>query len=190
MTIFDWLTKNIEWLFSGVAVAVVGALWRWIVNRKANNATASGMPENILSITSNNQSGGITAHTVNVHEIQRAFLRTDARATLLARFDGMSAYLHRYSESPEVNAFCKELVAALIESGWNARESMAHGGDSSIENVVIEINAMLKVGDHSRLAATCLKEVLTDQGFNVELFTLSQNPLPENSMYLRVGPAV
>ena len=188
MNIFDWLAKNTEWLFSGVAVAVPIALFGWFFSRKAKTASETDLPKEFHSVTSHNQSGGITAHTVNVQEIRRTFPGEAPGVRSLADFSGTSAYLHRYTESSEVNSFCKDMVAVLNEFGWSAMESAHHIGDSSVENVVLEINETPRDGDRSQIAATCLQKMLTEQGLNVVLNKLKRNPLPDNSMYLRVGP--
>jgi len=188
MTIVDWVSKNVEWLFSGIAIAVPLAVLGWLANRRKKGNATEATPAIVHSVTSHNQSGGITAHTVNVQEVRRSLSSGNAGAPQLSRFPATSAFLHRYSELPEVSSFSADILQTLRNSGWNAVESNSHIGDSSIVNVVIQVNAALEAGDQSIDAAAALEELLAGQGIAVQTTKLAHNPLPKNSMYLRVGP--
>ena len=188
MSIVDWVIKNAEWLFSGIAIAVPLAVFGWFVDRRKSGNAAEATPTIFHSVTSNNQSGGITAHTVNVQEVRPSLSSGNTAAPQLARFPATSAFLHRYSELPEVVSFSANIIQMLRNSGWNANESAAHIGDSSIVNVVIQVNAAPEADDKSIDAAAALEQFLTGEGIAAHTTRLPNNPLPKNSMYLRVGP--
>lgn len=188
MTILDWVGKNVEWLFSGSAVAVPLAVFGWRASRRTRGNTTQATPTIVHSVTSQNQSGGITAHTVNVQEVRRSLSSVEAGSPGLARFPATSVFLHRYSELPEVGRFSAEIIQTLRNSGWNAGESCAHSGDASISNVVIQINAAPQSDDHAIEAALALQELLATRGITVQTTKLANNPLPKNSMFVRVGP--
>jgi hypothetical protein len=188
MTIVDWISKNVEWLFSGIAITVPLAVLGWFANRRKKRNAGEATPAIVHSVTSHNQSGGITAHTVNVQEVRRSLSSGNAGAPQLARFPATSAFFHRYSELPEVGSFSANILQMLRNSGWNAIESASHIGDSSIVNVVIQVNAALEADDQSIDAAAALEKLLAGEGIAVQPTRLAHNPLPKNSIYIRVGP--
>ena len=160
----------------------------WFAHRRKKRNAGEATPAIVHSVTSHNQSGGITAHTVNVQEVRRSLSSGNAGAPQLARFPATSAFLHRYSELPEVGSFSANILQMLRNLGWNAIESASHIGDSSIVNVVIQVNAALEADDQSIDAAAALEKLLAGEGIAVQPTRLAHNPLPKNSIYIRVGP--
>ncbi len=184
----EWVTRNFEWLFSGVAVAVPLAFFGWVWKRGESRKFTRGDTHVVQSVSSHNQSGGITAHTVNVQELRRSLPSGGDGIDELSRFRTTSVFLHRYSDSSEVARFSDDVAQLLRLSGWRVIESSSHIGDSSVADVAIEVNAGLQVGDESMEAASTLEEIFNRGGIAVQTRKLSDNPLPKSSLYLRVGP--
>lgn len=64
----EFIQKHYEWLFGGLGVAILG----WLVSLiKAQFLKPSVPVVNDQRVVSNQQSGGITAHTVNIGEPKR-----------------------------------------------------------------------------------------------------------------------
>ena len=61
-------------------------------------------------------------------------------------------------------------------------------GDFYLVNVVIQVNAALEADDQSIDAAAALEKLLAGEGIAVQPTRLAHNPLPKNSIYIRVGP--
>lgn len=52
MGILDWLSKNVEWVFSGIGVSAFAGLWRWM-RKKASAGSPTMAVENHNSVTIN-----------------------------------------------------------------------------------------------------------------------------------------
>jgi hypothetical protein len=143
-------------------------------------------PNSVVSI---NQQGGITAGTVNVNikPAQRQ-LPIEILHKQLAPFSGMRAFFHWRADDNESSIFTENLEKCLIKSGWLATRSVAHIADASMSNVVIEINDKLASLDKTNEAASSLARLLKNQNIAVSITKNSNNPLPANAMYIRVGP--
>ena len=183
----DWLIKNSEWLFSGIFVAVPIAVIGWFYSRRKDRS--QGTPVSSVAITSHNQSGGITAQTVNFSPPQRQLSDKAKADNTLAAYAGTCAYVHTYSDSSEVAALTQELSTFLSKAGWAPHSSCNHFGDASIVDVVLEVNLTTEGSDKSKNAAAKLSEVLGSSEITSRIDELPLNPLPPNAMYLRVGPA-
>ena len=187
----DWLIKNGEWLFSGIAVAVPLALLGWIFSavkrRRIRPDQAITAPAQV-TVTSHNQSGGITAQTVNISAVSRQLAPEREDSHSLRAFAGTNAFIHTYSESREVANFALELVELLSRAGWNAGISVQHTGDASISDVIIEINSVSTGQEHARGAARKLQSILGAKTIASRIAELSPSSLPANSMYIRIGP--
>jgi hypothetical protein len=76
----------------------------------------------------------------------------------------------------------------LKTAGWVVKQSAPHIADESMSNVIIEINHDSPNGDNSLAAALLLGNILKNSKIAVSLMKHGNNPLPINSMYLRIGP--
>lgn len=183
----EWIIRNIEWLFSGIAVAIPLAVIGWLLGRRKTQSHAAPSLSSV-NITSYNQTGGITAQTVNVSPPCRTLPLVESSKTALETYAGTSAYVHSYSDSHEVAAFTSQLLAVLSNAGWSARMSVPHTGDTSVSEVLIEVNAASRDMSAPIAAARQLSETLNTFQIHSKIDELRSAPLPPNAMYVRVGP--
>jgi hypothetical protein len=169
--------------FSGLGVAILGWLGSLI---KALFWKPSVPVVNDQRVVSNQQSGGITAHTVNIGEPKRQ-LQSPQRVAALQIYR-IQAFGHVYGDSLETSTFWNNLLECLKSAGWTILKSAQHSGDHSIQNVVLQINASVPDGDESSRAAAALNALLKEEGITSRVEPLASSPLPPNSMFIRVGP--
>jgi hypothetical protein len=185
----DWIANNAEWLFSGAAVAIPLALISWLVARKGHGQPSElPIPQSQTNITSHNQSGGITAHTVVVERAKSRTFNAHPAAISFEACAGIRIFLHQYSEDSETTTFANDLCAQLVAFGWEIIASGVHSGDPSVFDVALEVNAQLGPNDKSFNAASMLLAVLQTQRIPAVLRRIDANSLPPNSMYVRIGP--
>lgn len=51
----EWIEQNRDWLFSGIAVAVLGGIGKWLCSQRKNSGGTSG--------------GGTSTHSVQQHNV-------------------------------------------------------------------------------------------------------------------------
>jgi len=179
----EFLQKGIEWAFGGIGVAILGWLGLFIREKLMKPSVPV---VNNQSVVSNHQSGGITAHTVNLGEPKRQ-IKTPQQFTALSIY-GIQAFGHVYGDAPETRSFWNNLDEYLKDAGWTVFKSAQHAADPSVQNVVLEINLDIPVGDQSGKAAAALNALLNEDGITSRINPLATSSLPPNSMYIRVGP--
>jgi hypothetical protein len=112
------------------------------------------------------------------------------RGNKLRAYAGTRAFFHWAADGKEAAAFKNTLSEFLAHEGWTVIQSAGHHADGSLVNVVIEINKTLKNNDRALEAANELIRILRKSNVAVILRESDSNPLPQASMYIRIGPIV
>ena len=100
-------------------------LMRFVVNRKARTTMADDDRRDRpnVNITSHNQTGGITAHTVNVGRPQRA-IDDDCRNNLLNGIPGdRPVAIRALLGDTEAITFAEQIRALLIANGYRMKDN-------------------------------------------------------------------
>jgi hypothetical protein len=136
-----------------------------------------------------NQQGGITAGTVNINVGQtKRTINSSLPLGELKKYAGTQVFLHWRADDTESVLFKDNIGGQLNTAGWVVTQSAPHTADESMSNVIIEINRDSQHGDNSLSAALLLEDVLKKSKVAVSMIRRENNPLPANSMYLRIGP--
>lgn len=53
----EWIAQNREWLFSGIAVAVLGGIGKWLCSQRKNSGGTSGDGTSTHSVQQHNVHG-------------------------------------------------------------------------------------------------------------------------------------
>jgi len=103
----------------------------------------------------------------------------------LGLYTGVHAFIHWDADDRESINFMESLSTCLARSGWVAHPTVGHHADGSVANVIIEVN---QIGDMADEAATLLGQLLKKSKIDVIIMKNERNPLPKDSMYIRIGP--
>ena len=124
----SFINEHKKTLAGAVALiaSCVGVLDYFNINPFKKMAEGNQNPINIQDISgdvtvSNNQSGGVTAHTVNITTGLHKRTLTEKKSYIIQELKKkpIAAYRLYYSPNdPEINAFASEINQILTESGW------------------------------------------------------------------------
>lgn len=143
----------------------------------------------VSDVSSINQQGGITVGTINnlnITSIQRS-LPVDSYRTKLSQFSNIKVYLHWQADDKETVLFKDNIYQCLLDAGWKVTQSAGHSNDSSIQNLILDINLTHPDSSNIVLAAKMLKSIFDENNIKSSIFKNPNNSLTENEMYIRIG---
>ncbi len=140
-------------------------------------------------VISQNQTGGITAGTVNnynISNIQRS-LSNKSDHSKLSQFSNIKVYLHWQADDNETVLFKNSIYQYLLNANWQVIQSAGHTSDSSVQNVIFDINSTLPNDSTIVLAANMLISIFNENNITAHILKNPDNHLDENEMYIRIG---
>ena len=158
----------------------------WDIIKKPKKNTP---PPSLPNVSSTNQSGGITAGTINtfnVTNIQRS-LPADSCRSKLSQFSNAKIYLHWQADDNETVLFKNNIYQCLSNAGLQVTQSAGHSNDSSIQNLILDINMGHPDNSNAVLVAEILKSIFDENNIKSRIYKNSDNLLAENEMYIRIG---